>query len=163
MKPNKEQIAAWAYEGALKRRIKLAEKTDIVGALDKIAERRRRPKVAAKSYVVVNQDGKTVFVRGQEKLVAWSVDACESRLIKLLEQVGGDSGAPAVIEFWAKLHQWLDQEDDMKRAHAEKCVNTMEEVWGKLLTPPPMAEPDIFSAPELVDNLSDDIFAGFGV
>lgn len=163
MKPSKEQIAAWVYEGALKRRIKLAEKADIVGALDKIAERRRRPKVAARTYRISELNGSTVFSRGKEQLVTWSAKACETRLIKLLEDVAGDTRSPAVLEFWANIHNFLNQEDDMKLAYAVRCVDMMEEVWNRLLTPPPMAEPDIFSAPELVDNLSDDIFAGFGV
>lgn len=142
---------------------RLGKKADRVGALDKLAEKRRKPKVAGKTYISVEKDGKMLFVRGNEQLVGWSKDACEKRLVKLLEEANGNFKAPSVVAFWDKLYQMNDSADDMKRAHAAYCILMCELVWDKLATPPPVVEPDIFSAPELVHDLAEDIFGGFGV
>jgi hypothetical protein len=121
--------------------VRLGEKAKVVGALDRRAKLRRKG-VQRMDYIRLEQNGKVKYVRGEETLIVPSHEACKERLIKLLEETGGDVKHQAIAEFWAKQEQKQDTDDLMKREWARECWGRLCQAWEALVTPP---EEDFFA------------------
>lgn len=105
-----------------------------------------------KDYVVLTEaDGNITFKRGNLSIALPSEDACYKRLVKLVEDAGGDVKDPSIDKFWKERHDAMMDPDQMKSAWAQACYDRLFEQWDKLYTPP---------AP-VADNPTIDIFENF--
>lgn len=74
---------------------------------------------------------------------------CRERLIKLLEEAGGDANADSVREFWMHLNAQLREKEGIDLVFHYECILALTRAWDDLITPPTVQEPeavDLFSA-----------------
>lgn len=96
------------------------------------------------TYARLEKNGNTAFSDGKTHLVVPSESACKERLLKLLEDAGGDPMHAVVSQFWQDRAKECGDLDEMKRAWATETFKRLEKIWDGLITPP--AEGDVFAA-----------------
>ncbi|MDE2100190.1 MAG: hypothetical protein KGL39_23240 [Patescibacteria group bacterium] len=89
------------------------------------------------------KDGKVALSDGTRSRVISTEAACRERLIKLLEDAGGDTQNPMVKEFWNQRVKAMTLGDELDQEWAKETFLALDKVWDELVTPP-QAEPDIF-------------------
>lgn len=101
----------------------------------------------ASAFTRLEKDGEIRFTDGTTRsLKVPSVQACRERLLKLLEEAGGDRAHPCIKAFWLQRSKEIGDLDQMKAAWARELFVRLEEIWTEYTTPPgETKQVDIFS------------------
>ncbi len=101
------------------------------------------------AFARFEKNGQVAFSEGSRILRVPSEKACRERLIKLLEEVGGDTNHDDVKEFWLERSRETGSSDDLIAAWAAETFERLNNVWKDICTPPDAVPPpaeDVFSA-----------------
>lgn len=112
---------------------------------------------------ITNVDGTVILQEGDKARKVPSAAALRERLIKLLEEVGGDINHPTVAKFWADRAEALNTTDPVDQAWEAEVYQRMETLWEELTPPKERHEETIDMSPDPVTPPEVDIFAEFGV
>lgn len=117
-------------------------------------------------------DSSIVFVDdNNKKKVLPTVEWCRERLIKLLEEAGGDAVSQVVQDFWNDRAKDMVGEDELTSTWGEEVYARLWDIWVELTMPPqevqiePVDEMDLDMTPaqEVVAPVVVDVFADFGM